>query len=325
MTHSHTPEQIPASVSDSVYPSWQALLAEELAWERNPAQLLDACSRRAGGHFFLLNPRYQVLCGCTERFVGDPAARQFQETFCLSLEQQKSWNLPVLQPETRFQGVREQMQIFLEPLPAGAAGETAAWLWFSCREQPQAPPPLPLLAAACSASWRHAQDGSACSRFLRQMAKQPAPDRVALEQMAEQLPYPLEGFLSCIVIRFDQQPFLPYAYFQYRLEQLFPAMNHGVFQGDVVLLYAQTERPAERLDFSYPDLQALLEEFSAWAAVSNASRHHEYLRTLYLMARNTLRLAPSLRQPRDPCRIFSQEEYSPYQMIDLCARQFVRA
>lgn len=327
MTHSHIPEEASASHSASapLYPSWQALLAEELAQDKNPSQLLDAYARQAKGHFFLINESYQVLCGCRNSFFEDPAARRFQEAFCLTPEQQSTWGLPELQTGTRFQKTKKQIRLFLEPLPAASSGETSAWLWFSCREMPKDPPPLPLLASACSVSLRHAQDDSVCSHFLRQVLEQPSPDRAALEQMAKPLPYPLEGFLACLVIRFEPQGFLPYAYFQYRLERLFPAMNHGVCQGDVVLLYVQPQRPAERLAFSYADLQTLLDEFSAWAAISNASRHYEYLRTLYLMARNTLRLAPSLRQRQDPCRIFSQEEYSPFQVIDLCARQFIKA
>ena len=303
---------------------WAGLLAEKMGEDSGPLAILTAFSRHTGSHLFLLNGEYQVICGCPEVFFEDSAAKMLLEGFQLPPETRREWGLPELSgSQDQYRGKLFQAYWYLQRLP-GAGPSGAAWLWLSASHPLDGPGLLRLLAPSLAAVLRRTEGTSACSRFLQQLLKPLIPDMPALRQLERSLPYPLEGYFSCIVIRFSPQRTLPYAYFQYRLEALFPRMNHGVYQGDVVLLHTQPRRPADRLDFSYPQFQALLEEFSATAAVSNPTRRRKHLRTMYQMACDTLQLAPALKQLRDPSRIFPQEDYTTYEVIDLCVRQFIQ-
>ncbi len=300
--------------------SWSALLAEQMAGKSRPRQLLAAFAQAAGAHLFLLNQNYQVICGCPEIFSDDPAGRLLMDSLWISPETREEWSLPELDGswEERH-GVRSFGCWYLRKLPSGDM-----WLWLSSSHPVAGAELLRLLAPALAAILPQNEESSPCFRFLQHLAENSATDSARIRQLMKTLPYPLEGYLSCLVIRFAPRTFPPYAYFSCRLEELFPRMNYCLYQGDIVLFHTQPGRPAAQLDFSYPKLQALLEEFSAYAAVSNATHRPRHLRTMYQMACDTLRLAAALKIHRGSSRIFPQEEYTTFEIIDLCARQFIQ-
>lgn len=307
----------------SQYHSWTTLWASLASGGSNPVEVLERFSEHTHSHLFLLNDRYQVICGSRKMYFPDPAAELFLQKHAVNREQQKDLGLPPLFTEEAKEGVLSGVSYSLQTLPV-RPGKASLWLWCSAADCLDQRALTDLLILSLGPAADLSGQPSACARFLSQIMEQDFIDNTKMEQLIEDLPYPLENFLSCLVIRFSEKAFLPYSYLQFQLEEIFPHTNMGVFRGDIVLFYSQPVRPAEKLNFSYEKLNALLAEFSACAAVSNATRHKTYLRTEYLMACDTLRLAAALKPERNPSRIFHQEEYGIFGIIDLCAKQFIQ-
>jgi DNA-binding PucR family transcriptional regulator len=104
------------------------------------------------------------------------------------------------------------------------------------------------------------------------------------------------------------------------LAEIFPGCNMVVYGGAVMVLISFDERNLH-LSFDRPRLSELLESHDACMGISNASRNRAMLRTLAMQCRSTLRLARVLRASTEN-RIFLHEDYSIYNIIDLCARSF---
>ncbi len=189
--------------------SWNQLLAEQMGEAPGPLAILTAFSRHTGSHLFLLNADYQVICGCLELLFEDPAAKMLLEGFQLPPESRQEWGLPDLTgSRDQYRGELFQEYWYLQRLPsAGSAG--AVWLWLSASPPLDGQGLLRLLAPSLAAVLQREEDGSVCSQFLQQLLEPLIPDMPALRQLERRLPYPLEGFFSCIVTVFCPRGFCP--------------------------------------------------------------------------------------------------------------------
>lgn len=134
--------------------------------------------------------------------------------------------------------------------------------------------------------------------------------------------YPIDTFVSCIVIQFNEKDVqhLPYNFIISQLEQILPGNNITVYNGDIVILYSYKER-TWHFNLDYEKFEALLARYDAYAGMSNGTRYRNMIRTMYLLAKSTVRLGRLLRKDNLK-RIFTHEEYSMYSIIDLCAKNF---
>ncbi|AOT69822.1 PucR family transcriptional regulator [Geosporobacter ferrireducens] len=168
---------------------------------------------------------------------------------------------------------------------------------------------------------------AACATFFSDVVEGNLHKSTEFDLRLKLLPYSLNSFLSCIVIRFDpsqNKENIPYPHIISELEKIFIRVNITVYRNDIILMYSQNERTFSKLEFDYEQFNALLIRYNAHAGISNASRNHSMLRTLYLIASDTIDLSYSLGHYKLSNRIFSYEEYSFYYIINLCAQSFIR-
>ena len=135
--------------------------------------------------------------------------------------------------------------------------------------------------------------------------------------------HPLNKFINCIVIEFienyTKKP--PLNTLINQLGQILPGNNITAYNGDIVIIFSQNQQ-VWQWDFDYEKLDALLIKYNAYAGVSNGTSRYDMIRTMFLLAKSSLRLGKALDNNKTK-RIFTQEEYSMFSIIDLCAKTFV--
>ncbi len=145
--------------------------------------------------------------------------------------------------------------------------------------------------------------------------------RIALEQ----LPCPVHRFCRVLVISFRGESIaVPYQYVLSRLRDIFPDTNMTEYQEDIVILYSY---PTRTFRFTMTEeqsrqLNALLKRYDGYMSVGNGTQHAESLGCMYLLGKRTVDLAYLLRENRET-RIFFNEDYLIYSIIDLCVQQYL--
>lgn len=147
---------------------------------------------------------------------------------------------------------------------------------------------------------------------------------VSLQEVRRQLrfaPHPVKNFCAIGVVEFERRfTAVPYGHIMRQLEEVFPQCNMLVYENAVIILISFEER-SMRIQFDGAKLHALLEQHGAYIGISNATRNRAMLRTLCIMAKDTVKLARVLRSDLKD-RIFLHENYSMYNIIHLCASRF---
>ena len=145
--------------------------------------------------------------------------------------------------------------------------------------------------------------------------------RVALSRVCKSV----KPFVQLVVIHFQQtQNDLPYRYLLARLQEIFPDGSLALYRKDVVVLHSYEERTfrgAEDYQSNRPLLE-LLEQYDGCAIVSNGTRRLEALRSVFQLAQRAALMARALRKSGDP-RVYSQEQYGIYCIIDLCVQRYL--
>lgn len=163
---------------------------------------------------------------------------------------------------------------------------------------------------------------NALSSFISDVVELRLVEPKEIENRLKLIQYPLKVFFNCLVIQFSgrdiQQP--PYGCIIDQLEQILPGNNITVYDGDIIILFSYEKR-TWHFELDYEKLEALLDRYDAYAGISNGTKHPTMIRTMYLLAKSTARLGRVLRTDKSK-RIFTNEEYSMYFIIDLCARNF---
>ncbi len=170
---------------------------------------------------------------------------------------------------------------------------------------------------------------TALTVFVSDLIENRLTDTVEIKNRIRALTYPIEHFAYFILVRFDMETNrdkIPYGYIISQLEEIFPDTNITVYNHDICILYHQKNRSYGKLDFNYQALQDILERYQAYAGISNGSRHLNYLRTLYLISSDTIKLGVPLKRHEKhlPDRIFHYEDYSTYYIIDLSVQHYIQ-
>ena len=135
-------------------------------------------------------------------------------------------------------------------------------------------------------------------------------------------PNPVQRFCSIGIIEFEgcMPGAIPYGHIMRNLSEVFPNTNMLVYDGCIIILITFDERRM-RVSFNDTKMREILELHNGCFGISNATRNRAMFRTLFILAKTTIRLAKVLRTNQQE-RIFFYEDYSMYHIIDLCARSF---
>lgn len=141
-------------------------------------------------------------------------------------------------------------------------------------------------------------------------------------QELKQLPFPAETFVRVLVVAFQHKNTeqTPYNYVLAQLREIFPDCNMTVYENEVIILKTHCER-CFNLDLNTERITEILELSNGFIGISNGTRNYGTLRSLYLLAKNTIPLACELRKNRGE-RIFFYEDFWTYTIIDMCAHRF---
>ena len=147
--------------------------------------------------------------------------------------------------------------------------------------------------------------------------------RIALDQM----PLPVDRFCRVLLVSFrGEGSAVPYQYVLSRLRDIFPDSNMTEFQKDIVILYSYPERTFRftMTEDQERQLNALLKRYDGFMSVGNGTHHMESLGCMYLLGKRTVDLAYLLRESRET-RIFFNEDYLIYSIIDLCVQRYLES
>lgn len=108
------------------------------------------------------------------------------------------------------------------------------------------------------------------------------------------------------------------------LEALLPGLYLHPYHRDLAGFYLHEERQIS-LPLSQSDqekLQALMDEYHAELSISNATRHYDMLRTMFLLCSRVMTLGHVLHLP-DVGSVYHVERFSMYNVIDLAVQRFI--
>lgn len=106
-----------------------------------------------------------------------------------------------------------------------------------------------------------------------------------------------------------------------QLSSVFDNCNMGIFDKKVVILY-QADTPDNKVpDHVRGKLAAFLAAKDGYAVISNGIRKITSIHTVFLIAKRLSEITPKFQNP-DSTRIFDQEEYGIYYVIDSSRKQF---
>lgn len=106
------------------------------------------------------------------------------------------------------------------------------------------------------------------------------------------------------------------------LEELFPDNNAAIYDDCIVLLLPRTTRIFQpRPIFDTNGFSTLLQQYDAYASISNATSRRTLMRTQYIMTKKILSLGRKLF-PDPHERIYYYEDFAEYFMIELSISSF---
>ena len=161
------------------------------------------------------------------------------------------------------------------------------------------------------------------SSFISDIIESRLTDARAIEERSKYLRFPLKTFMAVIIVRHSDNHEFANTHLIDELMEIFEGDNLTLYDNDIVILHTQEERSFEKLDFDYTKLEELMTRYKAYAGISNSTRNPDMLRTLHLIASDTIRLATTLHRRSLSDRVFIHEDYSFYYLIDLAARKFI--
>lgn len=316
------------------YHIWSHSLRDALCSGAKLPQLLELAAQMLRVQIFILNPGMKLIAGSSQLYLEDPISRELLSNGYLSCEASLQFltgaDQPATDPEFRCVTVHEASYYLYEirhnhytlarlllPADPKLAGIDVRHLLMDLAEitrdfllHDQEP---------------YLEQDALCSAFIQDIVEERLTGGNEIANRIRFLPYPMKPFAACILIHFDpeQLPNPPYGYLLRLLGDIFPEDNMAVYQNDIVILHTQEERPWQKLNFDYDKLESLLKSYHAYAGISNASRHRLRLRTLYIIASETLRLGRALHREHLSDRIFSYEDYSLYYIVSLCASRYM--
>lgn len=316
------------------YHFWSRTLREALCSGAGLPQLLEKASDMLQCQIFVLNPGFRLIAGGGKLYFEEPISQELQTNGYLSYESSRRFLAEgsLFAPGKLYRQIRVP-SVTYHICEVRHNHYNLALLLLPARQNLEHLDLRHLLLELAGITENYLlndqgtflEQDALCSSFIQDIVEEHLTDATEIANRIQFLPHKIKAFAAFILIRFDvaQLPDPPYSYILRTLGELFPETNMAVYRNDIVILYSQTERPLKELDFDYEKLAVLLENYHAYAGISNASRHRLRLRTLYMLADKSIHLGRSLHRKGLPERIFSYEDYSLYYIVSLCATQYM--
>ena len=139
-----------------------------------------------------------------------------------------------------------------------------------------------------------------------------------------ELRHPVSTFVSVATVGFRESEAAPDVAGELlaQLQALLPDTNMAFYRNELVLLHSYPERQFSLHLPNEAAVAAALESCDAFLCLSNGTRNLSTLPVLYGLARQTLVLARQVAKDRNK-RIYTVDEYSVYNIIDLCAQRYM--
>ena len=317
------------------YLHWSHTLQHALCAGESLPQLLNTASGMIESPIYIINPGCRLIAGSNIQYFDEPLGNELRNQGSLSIQSiQKlhSSRLTVAQPNN-------YQKLFIHSIPYHVCeihkhGRLLASILLAENPQKKEIDFYQLLIDFTEIITHTLLENlemllnqdQRFSAFLKELLNEQLTESAEIKKRLDTLSYPVHSFCCFVLIR--QQDMLcqeiPTSVLLQHLQHIFPTNNMTVYEGDIVILHSQENRPKKNMNFDYTRLEALLERVHAYAGISNASRHLQRLRTLFTIASASIRLGTTLHRNTLQERIFSYENYSMYYIIDLCARQFIK-
>ncbi len=159
-------------------------------------------------------------------------------------------------------------------------------------------------------------------QFWMEIMDQSLTQTFEIIQRLRLMPFPIETFVRVIVVTFRNKNTkqTPSSFIFAQLREVFPDCNMTIHENEVVILQTYPQRTFN-LNLDTKRLETILERHNGFIGISNGTRDFGNLRSLYILAKNTIPLACELRENLKE-RIFFYEEFWIYTAIDMCAHRF---
>ena len=105
------------------------------------------------------------------------------------------------------------------------------------------------------------------------------------------------------------------------LSAVFPDCNVSVFENKIIVLYTRSSRYVKLPRSIEKALEEFLNKYNAIASVGTPFRDYHMLKTEYYICSNLLKIVSHL-DDKNKSRIFNEDDFGPYFIIDLCARKY---
>ena len=144
-----------------------------------------------------------------------------------------------------------------------------------------------------------------------------------IEDMIDSLNYPVKDFFSFILIDFDDKKTVigKGSVLFDELAEIFPECNMSIFLQRIVIMYSAPERYVRLPDSIQQPLLAFLEKHGAVASIGSPFRDYSIIPIEYNIMSSILRIGRSINSDNKR-RIFTEEQYGIYYVMELCARKF---
>lgn len=313
----------------SNYRHWSHTLMEARCTGKNLAEILEIASEMIQSQIYILNPGYKVIAKNGTVYFRDALSQELEEYGYLTFETSQKLHTQKISAADSYQKlcinhvtyhlhhiICEHKNIALVLLPENPASMNID-LKHLLEDLAET------ITDALFDEQKHlaAQD-IIFTTFLDDIVEERLTDQCEIQNRSNFLAYPLKDFCNFVVVKYDSNV-TSYSCALQQLQTVFPETNMVLYQDNIVILHSQSNRPLGKLDFDYEKLMSVLEHCNGYAGISNSSRHRIRLRTMYLLAADTIRIGLTLHRRALSERLFLYEDYSMYHIIDLCAQKFI--
>lgn len=144
-----------------------------------------------------------------------------------------------------------------------------------------------------------------------------------VREILRMLDHKILQYFNFVIIKFeDQNFFLHDRHHAFaKLSSIFTDCNISVFDHKVIILYTRKERYVKLPKNTEECLEAFLGEYNAIASIGTPFRDYHMLKTEYRICDNLLEIVSHL-DDKNKSRIFHEDDFGPYFIIDLCAKKY---
>lgn len=144
-----------------------------------------------------------------------------------------------------------------------------------------------------------------------------------LMEISRKLEHKILQYFNFIIIKFESLNFFlenNHRIFS-ELSDIFTNCNIAICENKIVILYTQNKRYVKLPENIKFELDNFLIKYNAIASAGTPFRDFNMLKTEYRICANLLKIVSHL-DDKNKSRIFSEDDFGPYFIIDLCARKY---